>query len=158
MKLLPSLAALLLILPLAACNSQAEPATPYDASANPFTALEQAKQEAQASGKRILVMAGGDWCRWCVAMEAFISRTPEVKEGLDRNFVRVEVYYGEKNQNDAFFATLPKAFGYPMFWVLSSDGKLIQAVDTSTLEDGVDSYDKDKFLHFIQEMGPQGGH
>jgi thioredoxin-related protein len=158
MKLLPALAATLLILPLAACDLQDKPPTHYDAAANPFTALKLAEQEARTSGKRILVIGGGDWCRWCIAMESFISQTPEVKAALDRNFVTVEVYYGRKNRNSAFFSTLPEAAGYPQFWVLSSDGKLIQPVDTSTLEDGIDSYDKSKFLNFIQEMGPHQSH
>ena len=158
MKLLPSLAATLLILLLAPCGAQAGTRTPYDAAANPFTALKHAEREAHKSGKRILVMAGGDWCRWCVALASFISHTPEVKNALHRNFAIVEVYYGEKNFNTAFFSTLPRAYGYPMFWVLSSNGKLIQAVDTSTLEDGVDSYDKNKFMRFIQVMGPHRAH
>jgi len=158
MKLLPSLAATFLIVLLAACNSQAETHSPYDAAANPFTALKHAEKEAQASGKRILVIAGGDWCRWCVALHSFISHTPEVKTALDRNFVTIEVYYGKENRNSAFFAKLPPAVGYPHFWVLSSDGKLIRSIDTSTLEDGIDSYDKNKFMHFIQDMAPPEAH
>ncbi len=158
MKLLPSLGATFLILLLAPCNLQAKTPTPYDAAANPFTALQLAEKKAQASGKRILVIGGGDWCRWCIALQSFISQTPEVKTALDRNFVTVEVYYGEKNLNSAFFSTLPRAAGYPQFWVLSSDGKVIHTVNTSILEDGIDSYDKDKFLHFIRETGSPRAH
>lgn len=152
MKILPSLSAVLLAFLVVACDSKATKPTRYDPASDPFPALELAQMEARASGKKVLVIAGGDWCRWCRALEAFISKNPEIKAALDQNFVTIEVYYGEKNLNSAFFARLPPAMGYPHFWVISKDGKVMHSVDTSNLEDGSSSYDKTKFLYFIQEM------
>jgi hypothetical protein len=98
----------------------------------------------------VLVIAGGDWCRWCLALDKFVSDDPEVKTSLDAAFVTVHAYYGDENENQAFFSRLPEADGYPHFWVLDSDGGLIRSVSTAGLEDGDDGYNKAAFLEFIR--------
>ena len=72
---------------------------------------------------------------------------------MDRAFVTVEVYYGEKNQNTDFFAKLPHAKGYPHFWILTRDGQVAHSIDTSIIEDGANGYDKDKVLRFVRDYG-----
>ena len=102
-------------------------------------------------GKLVLVEAGGAWCRWCWAIDSFLRANPDVQSEFDKTFVRVKVYYGDQNPNRAYFATLPKAKGYPHFWILDADGQVLQSVNTGKLEDGKDSYDKAAFLKFIRE-------
>lgn len=124
----------------------------YRPTANPSVLLEAALKEARAGHKKVLVIAGGDWCRWCLILESFLAANPDVKSALDGSFVVVKVYVDEKNRNTEFFAKLPKAKGYPHFWVLNQDGKVAASVDTGLLEKGPDSYDKGRFLQFIQDM------
>jgi hypothetical protein len=123
----------------------------YDPAADPVAALHAGEEQASASGRLVLVEAGGAWCRWCWAIDAFLRNNPDVQAEFDRRFVRVKVYWGDENQNRAFFATLPKAKGYPHFWILSTDGKVIESVNTGTLEDGKDGYDRERFLAFIRQ-------
>ena len=127
--------------------------TGYDPTANPTEAVAQAVKPARATGRKVLVIAGGDWCRWCLALEAFMAKNAEVKAAMDRAFVTVEVYYGEKNQNTDFFAKLPHAKGYPHFWILTRDGQVAHSIDTSIIEDGANGYDKDKVLRFVRDYG-----
>lgn len=131
--------------------ARAEPigASGYHAAADPSLMLRNARTEARASGKKVLVIAGGDRCRWCMALEAFVARNADVKAALNETFVPIEVYVGEKNANAEFFATLPRAKGYPHFWVIDGDGKLLQSVDTGPFENGAGGYDKARFLRFI---------
>jgi len=124
----------------------------YNPTANPSVLLEAALKEARAGHKKVLVIAGGDWCRWCLVLERFLAANPDVQSALDGSFVVVKVYVGEKNRNTEFFAKLPKAKGYPHFWVLNQDGDAAASVDTGPLEKGPDSYDKGRFLQFIQDM------
>ncbi|HET7868186.1 MAG TPA: thioredoxin family protein [Burkholderiaceae bacterium] len=124
----------------------------YSPTANPSVLLEAALTQARASNKKVLVIAGGDWCRWCLILERFVAANPDVKSALDGSFVVVKVYVGEKNRNTAFFAKLPKAQGYPHFWVLNPDGNVAASVNTGPLEKGPDSYDKERFLQFIRDM------
>ena len=84
-------------------------------------------------------------------MDAFLRRNPDIDAELAKSFVKVKVYFGDENPNKAFFAQLPRAKGYPHFWILDAGGKVLQSVDTGKLEDGKDSYDRDAFLRFLRE-------
>lgn len=125
----------------------------YDPAANPASALNTALDQAKTSHRKVLVIAGGDWCRWCLILNSFWDKNPEVKAELDRTFVVVKVYFGEDNTNDSFFSKLPRAKGYPHFWVMSPDGVTMHSIDTGRLENGHDSYDKSEVLRFIREVG-----
>ncbi|HTY03659.1 MAG TPA: thioredoxin family protein [Rhodocyclaceae bacterium] len=138
---------------LALCAEARDSATGFDASANPAADVARAVQQAKATHRKVLVIAGGEWCPWCRALDAFITNDADARSALDRAFVTVHVYYGEKNRNEAFFATMPRAKGYPHFWILAWNGELIESVDTSIIEDGKSGYDKEKFLRFVAEYG-----
>lgn len=122
----------------------------YRPAANPFHALKAAQAAAAAKNRKILVVAGGEWCRWCHVLDRFLSDNPDVKAELQKEFEIVKVYVGEENENDAFFSTLPKAAGYPHMWVLSGGGRVMASIDTGKLEKGRDTYDKDAFLAAIR--------
>jgi thiol:disulfide interchange protein len=126
----------------------------YDPAANPSVLLDAALKEARAGHRNVLVIAGGDWCRWCLVLDRFLAANPDVKSALDGSFVVLKVYVGEKNRNTEFFSKLPKAKGYPHFWVLNQDGSLAATVDTGPLESGPDSYDRERFLQFVRGLGP----
>ena len=124
----------------------------YDAKANPEADLNRALAEARGSNKKVLVIAGGEWCVWCHYLESFVKTNRDVEDALHGAFVTVKVYVGNDNTNAKFFSRLPKADGYPHFWVLENDGKLKKSVNTALLEDGKTSYNKATFLKFIREM------
>ena len=122
----------------------------YDPKADPNEQLSLAAESATAEGKRILVIAGGDWCRWCHILNDYIYDTPTVKAKLDDAFVIVKVYFGDENYNESFFAKLPEAKGYPHFWIFSQEGKVIGSQNTAVLEQG-GSYNEKRFTKFIDK-------
>jgi hypothetical protein len=62
----------------------------------------------------------------------------------------VKVYAdGEGGNDEAFFAGLPEAPGYPHFWVMDRNGN-VRSYFTGELERGDDDYDQEKFLRFIE--------
>jgi len=132
-------------------NARAAEGLGYDPAADPFEQLGQATTEASAENKLILVIAGGDWCIWCHYLQAYFDRNDDVARALDDTFIVVHVNYGSENRNEAFFATLPEAPGYPHFWVLAEDGALLKSQGTAALEDGGESYDRAKLMAFIDE-------
>ncbi len=140
-----------LALAAAGANAQVRGNNGYDPAADPFAALKASEAQAAASGRLVLVEAGGAWCRWCWAIDSFLRANPDVQGEFDHAFVRTKVYFGGENANRAFFATLPAARGYPHFWILSPEGQVLASVDTGKLEDGKDSYDKAAFLKFIRD-------
>lgn len=122
----------------------------YDPRADAFRQLDSAIAKAAAEDKRVLLISGGDWCVWCHYLAAFLERDPALDEALHDVFVVQKVYVGDENMNREFFGRLPKAAGAPHFWVLSASGEVLASQDTLPLEDGDKSYDRAKFLAFIE--------
>ena len=138
-------------LALGAATGAAEPKKDigYDPHANAFEQLDTAVAKAAAEDKLLLVIAGGDWCKWCHYLAAFLDDEPALDAALHDVFVVQKVYVGDENMNKEFFARLPKAAGAPHFWVLSQTGELLASQDTLSLEDGAESYDRAKFAAFV---------
>jgi Thioredoxin-like len=142
-----SVAAALALSPCAAADA----GLGYDPAADPFAQIADAKTAATADHKLILVVAGGDWCSWCHYLDGFFKKNAELKQALESTFVVVHVNYSEDNKNENFFGTLPKAVGYPHFWVLSADGAVLRSQNTAPLENGKKGYEKSRVVAFIDE-------
>jgi len=140
---------------LASCTQAEEPSRSagYDPAADPVADLARAVQEAEASGRRILLEVGGEWCSWCHILEKYIHSTPEVAEALEANFVLLKVNYSEENENTEFLSQYPEIEGYPHMFVLESDGTLLHSQNTGDLESG-QGYDTEKFLAFLAKWAP----
>jgi hypothetical protein len=148
MKRAPRLLPWLLLL-LAACSSGPKDLG-YTPGADGDALLAAAQAEAARDGRKVLVVAGGDWCRWCHVLARFLDDNPDIDAELHRKFVVVKVYYGDDGTDEAFFARLPEAPGFPHFWVVSRSG-YARSYGTSSLENGDDGYDRERFRAFIAE-------
>ncbi|MGQ9798581.1 MAG: thioredoxin family protein [Ignavibacterium sp.] len=90
------------------------------------------------------------WCIWCHRIDAFIDSHKEIKEFLDRHFIVVKINYSKENKNEKFLSNFPQMPGYPHFFVLDIDGKLLHSQDTELLEKDKD-YDEVKFMEFLKK-------
>lgn len=124
--------------------------TLFDPSRNPFDDLNAAVGLATESSKRIILDVGGEWCIWCHRIDAFMHSTEEIKTLLEENFIIVKINFSKENKNEKFLSQYPAIEGYPHFFVLDSDGKLLHSQNTGDLEKDKD-YDKDKFLDFLNK-------
>ncbi len=122
----------------------------YDPQADPFEQYQQAIAAAEASNKLVLIIAGGDWCRWCYVLDRFVERNDEVERSLTDTFVVMKVYVGPGNYNELFFSQLPQAYGAPHFWIVSPQREVLGSQSTAKLERGKSTYDKAGFLAFIE--------
>jgi Thioredoxin-like len=121
----------------------------YDPQADPYEQYQAAIAEARAHHKLVLVIAGGDWCRWCHVLNRFVTRNSDVATALKDTFVVVKVYVGDENFNEFFFSQLPPARGAPHFWVISPERKVLASQSTGAFEHGRNGYDKQEFLQFV---------
>jgi hypothetical protein len=122
----------------------------YDAKADPFLQLDVAMARARAENKRILIVAGGDWCGSCHALHEYLEDNPATQALLDSAFVQVHVYLGEDNFNENFFATLPETDYVPYYWVLAPDGTVLGEQSPADLEfDDSEDYDPARFATFV---------
>jgi thioredoxin-related protein len=149
---------LTLALALAAGCSRPSTSTPkplgYLPPVSAAQAYEDAKRQAAAGGKRILIIAGGDWCRWCHVLDRFLRERQDINETIGASFVTLKLEVGENGTSAEVLDKLPTAAGYPHFWVLSAEGQLIASIDTASLEQGQDDYDATAFRRFVQTYAP----
>ncbi len=138
-----------LVLLVACVTAQADTDLGYDPEADPFAQYEQAIAEANATNKLVLIVAGGDWCRWCHVLNRFVEKNEEVEQRLNDTFVVMKVYVGPGNFNELFFSQLPTAYGAPHFWIVSPGREVLASQSTAKLERGKSTYDKAGFLAFI---------
>lgn len=143
------LAALMAIAMIAGASEAQE--LGYDPQADPFDQYQRAVAEAASSNKLVLIVAGGDWCRWCHVLNRFVAKNDDVEQRLNETFVVMKVYVGPGNFNELFFSQLPQAYGAPHFWIVSPQREVLASQSTAKLERGTSTYDKASFLAFIDQ-------
>ena len=143
------LAAGLVVLSLAAGASAAELPDRFDPTRNAAADVARAVELAKASGRRVLVDVGGEWCSWCHIMDAFFAADAEARALRDKSYVWVKVNWSPQNRNEAVLSRWPKANGYPHLFVLAADGTLLHSQDTGDLEAGR-GYDRAAFIAFLR--------
>ena len=122
----------------------------FDPTRNPGVDLKAAVDLAQSTNKRIILDVGGEWCIWCHRIDAFIENNKDIKSLMDENFVVLKINYSKENKNEKFLSQYPQVAGYPHFFVLDKDGKLLYSQNTGELEKDKD-YDRDKFITFLNK-------
>lgn len=156
---------LALLLPLAAGAQDAKDRLPavYDEAINPLEQIESAVHAAASEGKYVVCQVGGNWCPWCLKFAAFVKADADITKVIEDNFVFIHVNYRPGKTTDAAKAEQNKAlqkrlanfgrFGYPVFVVLDTEGKVIHIQDSSYLEEG-DGYSKKKVMSFFKHWTP----
>lgn len=113
---------------------------PYDDTESPAAvnaSLDAAFARASASGKRVIVDLGGNWCGWCRAL-AGVMALPEVKPFIDANFevvpVDVSSAEGATDRNAQVLRRfgLAKVKGVPWLIVAEPDGRVLDSSYTVT--------------------------
>ena len=93
------LAAAALLLPLSMEAESASPLpTKFDAARDPARDLEVALRMAQATGRRVVVEVGGEWCSWCHILDRFFEANPDLKRFRDANYIWLKVNWSPENQ------------------------------------------------------------
>ncbi len=110
---------------------------PYDPSLDGLRQLQTAAQRATDDGKRVLVIVGGNWCKWCRALDALMTEDAGLKEELSR-FVILHLNYSKENKNPAAMAKIgnPDKLGFPSFVILSPALKVLRAQASGVFETG----------------------
>lgn len=140
-----------------AAEEKAKLPKPYHPEENAEKKISELIQKAKAENKNIILQAGGNWCIWCLRFNQFVQTTPQLKEIIDKNFIYYHLNYSPENKNEKVFAKYgnPGAkYGYPVFIVLDSNGKLIHTQDSSVLEEGK-GYSVEKVKNFFTAWKPK---
>jgi hypothetical protein len=125
----------------------------YDPDADPTADLAAAVAEARTTGRRILMVVGGEWCSWCHILDRFVKGNEAIHEQWTRGFVTLKVHWDREQPNEEFLVRYPTIPGYPHIFVLEDDGTLLHSQNTAVLEDG-DSYSPDRVAAFLKRWAP----
>lgn len=127
----------------------------YDPKRDPAVDLKAAIPEAKASGRRILLEVGGEWCSWCHVLHKLVTTDKEIGDRLHEGFVVVKVNWSPENENTRFLSAYPPIQGYPHLFVLDGDGTYLWSQNTGELENKAGGYDRAKVLAFLKKWSPQ---
>ena len=139
---------------LAAKKAEDFPREKFDPTRDPKADLDAAIVKAKASGKRIMLDVGGEWCGWCKYMDKFFYQNAELARIRDENFIWVKINFSDDNENKLFLAAYPEISGYPHLFILDSDGTLIHSQPTDALEQEK-GYNLAKFTDFLKTWLPK---
>lgn len=129
------------------------PREKFDPKRDPKADLQAAVIKASASGKRIILDVGGEWCGWCVYMDKYFLENPELAKLRDNNFVWIKINMSPENENKEFLSVYPEPMGYPHLYVLDEQGKLLHSQHTNVLEAGK-GYNLQAFTEFLKKWAP----
>ncbi len=147
-------------------NAQTTLKKVYDETIDPMQQIDKALVEAQAlqGRKYVMCQVGGNWCPWCLRFADFISTDSDIAKVVADNFIYLHVNYnprksGGEQQVKAVASLMqrlgnPQRFGFPVFVLLDTNGKVLHIQDSSFLEEGK-GYDKEKVLRFFKAWTPQ---
>jgi thioredoxin-related protein len=130
------------------------PVHKFDPARNAAEDLSLAVKEAEKSNRRIILDVGGEWCIWCHRIDEFIESDEEIKNYLNDNYVLLKINYSKENKNEEFLSQYPKIAGYPHFFVLDKNGRLLHSQNTGELEKDK-SYNKNAMMTFLKKWAPE---
>ena len=110
----------------------------YDENIDAMEQIQQAVEEARASGRYVMCQVGGNWCPWWVLFAKFAQTDSVIAPLMEENYVYIHVNYSKQNKNlEAMkFLGNPGRFGYPAFVVLNEKGEPIHIQESESLEEG----------------------
>lgn len=128
--------------------------TKFDPHRDAAKDVTTAQSLAKATGRRVLVDVGGEWCAWCRLLDRFIASQPSIRALIDSQYVWVKVNYSPENKNAAVLSRWPKIRGFPYFFILNGSGKLlhaqgVQGLETETEKEADENYDPDRVMAFL---------
>ena len=124
----------------------------FDVEAYASKQIAAAIKEANAQNKNVMIQAGGYWCSWCIKFNKFTIADAQIDSIIKASYVLVHLNYSKENKNEATFANLgyPQRFGFPSFIILDKTGQRLHTQNSSYLEDGKGSYDRNTVFEFLQ--------
>lgn len=128
----------------------------YDTAADPSRDIPALVKQAAAQKKHVLIMAGGNWCSWCIRFNAFVHDNSELDSIIGADYLVYHLNYSKENRNKPTFAGLgyPQRFGFPVFLILANTGERIHTQNSAYLEEGK-GYSKEKVKEFLLNWAPK---
>jgi thioredoxin-related protein len=131
---------------------------PFNEQANANLDIQRAIERATLTNKKILLVFGANWCKWCKALHKFVETDEEINHVFHQTFEVVWIDVGRRDKNmkiDERYGSPASSGGIPVFVILDSKGTFLttQKIDffeELQEEDQPVGYDREKFINFIK--------
>ncbi len=98
---------------------------PYDEKADANAAVDSAFARAKASGKRVMIEMGANWCSDCRILAGVLA-LPKARKFVENNFETAQVDVGRFDHNQQIPARFhAKVNGIPWIVIAEPDGKVL---------------------------------
>ena len=117
------LIAALLFLTYSSSFAQESAAPLYHPETDAKAEVHDAISQAAAQHKNVMLMIGGNWCRWCIMFDKMVKDNIDVDSTLNANFIFAHINFSKENRNLDLLTqwTFPQRFGFPVFVVLNDE-------------------------------------
>jgi thiol:disulfide interchange protein len=105
----------------------------YDERLDTRAAFEAALARANREHKRLLVILGGNWCQWCLALDDLMHSDPALRAELAAHFVVLKLDSQAASQLDAGWGG-PTRNGVPVLIFVDKTGAAAHVQETGSLE------------------------
>ena len=129
----------------------------YDPTANAEKQVNEALTKATKEGKHVILQIGGNWCVWCVRLNAFEHTISKIDSLLTADYILVHINYSPENKNVELLKKLefPQRFGFPVLVILDAKGRRLHTQDSGLLEAPKNNsniyYDEQKVYGFLSK-------
>lgn len=143
---------ILLFLIVVSYELRAQDSLIYHPEINATEQIKSATSKANAENKHVLLMVGGNWCKWCRMFNKFVTTDLQLDSTMNKNFIVEHINYSKENKNEEVLKQLkfPQRFGFPVFVILNSNGEVIHTQNSAYLEKG-EGYNKETVLDFFHQ-------
>lgn len=122
----------------------------FDPARDAAKDLQNAIGAAEKTNKRIILDVGGEWCIWCHRLDSMFVKNPNLSNFRDKNFIYVKINFSKENKNEKFLSQFPEIPGYPHWFVLDSNGKVLKSESSEEFESGK-GHSPEKVMAFLKK-------
>jgi len=105
----------------------------YDEKLDARAAFGAGLAQANREHKRLLVMLGGNWCKWCLALDDLMREDRELREYLARHYVVLKLDSAAAKLLDEAWGK-PSRHGVPVLILIDGKGAPREVQETGALE------------------------
>lgn len=140
-------------------NAQDTLVKPYQPEADAKMQIAKAVEEAKFTNKHVLVMVGGNWCKWCLLLTKYMNQHESIDSIINADYIYIHVNYSKENKNPEIMRQLeyPQRFGFPVLVILDENGRRLHTQNTVYLEKD-ESYSEETIKDFLLDWNYQSLH